>query len=185
MNFTTRDFINVGIFSALYFVVVFAIGMVGFFGPAFMFIGWTLSILINGAVIALYATRVPKVGALALLGLINAVLFIATGHWWGIAVVMVLIGLAADLIKNKNFPLAYAIFTLWFISPLVPAIVNADTYYAELTEQMGAEYADQMRELFTNWVVGIWFIMLFILGYAGGLLGKKLNARNFQRAGLA
>ncbi|MBV7282716.1 MptD family putative ECF transporter S component [Corynebacterium sp. TAE3-ERU30] len=185
MNFTTRDFINVGIFSALYFVVIFAIGMVSLLGPAFMFVGWALAILINGAVIALYSARVPKMGALALLGLINALLFIATSQWWGSAVVMVIIGLAADYLKNKHFPLAYAVFTLWLIIPVLPAVVNADKYYAELTEQMGPEYAEQMRELFSNWVVAIWFVALFILGYAGGLLGRKLNRRNFQRAGLA
>ncbi|WP_192796018.1 MptD family putative ECF transporter S component [Corynebacterium sp. 11A] len=185
MTLTTRDFINVGVFAALYYTVLFVVGLVGFLGPAFMFVGWTLAILINGAVIALYATRVPKVGALALVGLIISLLFVITAHWWGIIIISVLLGLAADFIKSRSFPLAYAIFTLWFIGPLVPAILNADEYYADLAEQMGPEYIDQMRELFSNWIIGMWSITLFILGYIGGLLGKKLNERNFQRAGLA
>ncbi|WP_256890623.1 MptD family putative ECF transporter S component, partial [Corynebacterium amycolatum] len=39
----TRDLINAGIFAALYFVITFVSGMIGFAGPQFMFIGWFIA----------------------------------------------------------------------------------------------------------------------------------------------
>ncbi|WP_235923165.1 MptD family putative ECF transporter S component [Corynebacterium lizhenjunii] len=44
----TRDLINTGVFSAFYFVVTYATGMVGFAGPQFMFLGWFIGIIANG-----------------------------------------------------------------------------------------------------------------------------------------
>ena len=46
----TRDFINIGVFTALMFVIVFAFGMLGFI-PAAMYAGFLLSILVNGIVL--------------------------------------------------------------------------------------------------------------------------------------
>ena len=66
----TRDFINIGIFSAIYFVLVFGTGMLGIINPAMMFVGYALGLIANGAVVMLFKSRVPKIGALALMGLL-------------------------------------------------------------------------------------------------------------------
>lgn len=58
-----RDFINIGVFTALMFVIVFAFGMLGFI-PAAMYAGFLLSILVNGTVFALFTARTPKMGGI-------------------------------------------------------------------------------------------------------------------------
>lgn len=65
----TRDFINIGVFTAIYFVLVFGTGMLGIINPAMMFVGYALGLIANGAVVMLFKSRVPKIGALALMGL--------------------------------------------------------------------------------------------------------------------
>ena len=55
----TRDFINIGVFTALMFVIVFAFGMLGFI-PAAMYAGFLLSILVNGTVFALFTARTRR-----------------------------------------------------------------------------------------------------------------------------
>ena len=80
--------------------------------------------------------------------------------------------------------LGYAVFVLWMIVPLIPMLVNADEYYAMITEQMGADYSNKMRELFTPGLVAGWAVIVFLLGLAGGWLGIKVGRKHFQRAGL-
>ena len=59
----TKDFINIGVFTAIYFVIVFGFGMMGFLGPIAMFAGYALGLIVNGIVITLFKARVPKLGA--------------------------------------------------------------------------------------------------------------------------
>ncbi|MDO5719784.1 MAG: MptD family putative ECF transporter S component, partial [Actinomycetaceae bacterium] len=60
-----------------------------------------------------------------------------------------------------------------------------DEYYAGITEQMGAEYAEGMRALFTTPVILMWSVLIFVLGVIGGWLGTRAFRKHFQRAGLA
>lgn len=188
----TRDFINVGIFVAVYYAVFFVTGMIGFLSPVLMFVGWTLGIILNGIVIALFIARTPKIGAMTLLGPILSVLWVATGQPVYLIPALLVLGFICDLILDKlrarpglGVPLAYALFSLWMIVPLFPILINADEYYATLTGQMGAEYTEGMREIFQPWIIGVWTIAVFILGWLGGMFGVRVGKRHFSRAGLA
>ena len=183
----TRDFINVGIFTALYIAVVMLTGMVELAGPAFMFVGILIGILANGVVVALYASRVPKFGALTLLALITSILFVAFGNWWAMLILAPLLGLAADAILTamKNFPLAYGVFSIWLVIGWLPVIFNSEEFWADVAERMNPEYADSISAVLNGPVLLIWAIGMFIVGVLGGLLGQRLSHRNFQRAGLA
>lgn len=192
MKLTPRDFINVGIFSALYFIVTFACGMIGFAGPAFMFVGWFIGIMLGGIIITLYIIRTPKIGALALLYAIIGILFTITGHFALTILAGAAFGFIADLFlcadRTKlasRIPIAYAFVCLIMIIPLLPIVMNADAYFAEISTTMGDEYTSAMRALFQPWVIGVWAIAVVILGYFGGLLGVRVSRKHFTRAGLA
>ncbi|MDO5721378.1 MAG: MptD family putative ECF transporter S component [Actinomycetaceae bacterium] len=193
LQLTTRDLINIAIFSVIYFVIMYASGMVGFFGPAFMFVGWTIGILINGIVVMLLLARVPKVGTLALLGFIVG-LGMAPGHTVWIIPGAALLGFISDLIINagaQGNPIqprraiaGYAFLQLWFLIPLIPILVDSKTYYQGIESSMGKDYSTAMEALFSPTVIGIWAICLLILGAIGGYLGIKTARKHFRRAGL-
>ena len=46
-----RSAVTIGAFTAVYFVLMWCSGMLGFFGPAFMFVGGTISLILNGPVV--------------------------------------------------------------------------------------------------------------------------------------
>lgn len=190
----TRDLINVGVFAALYFVVVFGTGMLGIIAPWVMFLGYALGILLNGIVIALYVSRTPKFGALGLIGLINGLLFWATGHPWFTPILAPLLGLAGDAIlaarrrdglSAKRFPLAYAVMSLWYIVPLLPIVLDPAGYWQYVNETMGADYSRRMQDLFQAWVLPAWAVGILILGLLGGMIGVRATRRHFERSGLA
>lgn len=189
---TARDLINVGIFTALYFVVAFGTGMIGIFNPALMFVGWVIAILLNGIVVALYLARTPKFGALTLMAAIISVLMTLTGHTPLSIPLMIIVGLIADTafarLRHRPrlaVPLAYALLSLAIVIPLLPILFSADEYFATITEQMGPEYTEEMRALFQPWVIGVWAIVAFVLGWIGGIIGVRAGRRHFSRAGLA
>ena len=66
----TRDFISVGIFSLIYAVVAFVIGGVAQMTPVtFPFMPMIVA-LFTGTVFMLYVAKIPKKGALSILGVI-------------------------------------------------------------------------------------------------------------------
>ena len=65
-----RDLVNVGVFTVIYFIVTYATGMLGMFGPWMIPIAGAFALLLNGIVIMLYLSRVPKFGALTITGLL-------------------------------------------------------------------------------------------------------------------
>ncbi len=190
---TTRNLIDIGVFAALYFAVITVTGIISAAAPIFLIVGWIVSIPLNGIVIALFVSRVPKLGALALLGLAFGAIMALSGYHWAAVPLPAILGLLADLVITrgprgtlaKRIPAAYAIFSLVLVVPLLPIFLNADAYYADISAQMGPEYADDMRDLFQPWVPAAWAGFLLVLGYLGGLLGVRTLRRHFSRSGLA
>jgi energy-coupling factor transport system substrate-specific component len=187
-----RDLINVGVFSVLYFVIMYAFAMLGFFSPLMFGVGIVLAILANGVVVALYLSRVPKVGALTLLALFTSVLLVATGHPWYSLLLSPMIGLVADLIARagrhrsaKLNALAYAVVSLWYLVPLSPIIWDTAGYLDTQAAAMGSDYADAWLALFGPSALPFWALGFFTVGLIGGWFGQSVLRRHFRRAGVA
>ncbi|AHU89786.1 MptD family putative ECF transporter S component [Trueperella pyogenes] len=185
----TRDFINIGVFSAIYFVIVFSCGMLGIINPPMMFVGYALGIIANGAVIFLFKARVPKIGALAICGLLVSAMMLMTGHPWITLVLAPLLGLAADFLFAKKTVVSkvfgYAVMSLWYVTPWFPVFVDVQGYYNYIAESMGTAYADSMRWFLTPWMVVGWGVAVFIIGLIGGVFGNSVLNRHFRKAGIA
>ena len=76
-----KDLINVGIFTAIYFVVFMAVAMLGFI-PIFLPLLIAIAPLIAGIVMMLYYSKIQKFGMVSLTGLICGIFDAA--HRYGI-----------------------------------------------------------------------------------------------------
>ena len=122
-----RSAVTIGAFTAVYFVLMWCSGMLGFFGPAFMFVGWIVGLLLNGSVVMLMLVRSRMFGTLTIMGGIVAFLMVVTGHAWVTIPVTLILGFLGDLIARgggyvsapRNIA-AYMLFSLWMIGPLAP-----------------------------------------------------------------
>lgn len=191
LELSTRDLINVGVFTAVYFVVTFLSAFVGVIAPWAQFVGYAIGILLGGPVVVLLFARSPRFGVLTLMGLIVQILMVLTGMFWGLLLLGPVLGLLADLIARAGkyaahaCSAAYAIFSLWYVGALLPIIINGDAFYADIARQMGAEYAAGTRALFSAPVILGFAIVVLALGYVAGLFGSRLLRKHFVRAGLA
>ena len=172
-----KDLITVGIFTALYFVVFFGFGMLGFFGPAVHAVGIVLGSLANGIVFALYVTRIRKPGMVfAWTTLITAAVFsvlaevvLARGHYR----------------SARASIIAYGVFSLWVAGPILPLYLQHDAYIANIGEQMGEGYARAWDALFSPAFMTGLLVVVFLASCLGGLLGQKMLRKHFVRAGIA
>lgn len=187
-----RSAVTIGAFTAVYFVLMWCSGMLGFFGPAFMFVGWIVGLLLNGPVVMLMLVRSRLFGTLTIMGGVVAFLMVVTGHSWVTVPVALILGFLGDLIARgggyvsapRNIA-AYMLFSLWMIGPLAPIFFAPDSYYADVASSMGQDYANAMRALFSPAVIGGWLVVAMIIACIGGLIGRFLLRKHFAKAGVA
>ena len=187
-----KDLITVGIFTALYFVVFFGFGMLGFFGPAVHAVGIVLGSLANGIVFALYVTRIRKPGMVFLTAIVSSLLMVLTGHAWTTLVTAAVFSVLAELVlaggryrSARASVIAYGVFSLWVAGPILPLYLQHDAYIANIGEQMGEDYARAWDPLFSPTFMAGLLVAVFLASCLGGLLGQKMLRKHFVRAGIA
>lgn len=90
-----KDLINIGIFAAIYFVVVFIVSMLGVI-PIFIPLLDVLVPLIGGIPMMLYFSKIKKFGMLTISGLLEGILMLLTGMGYWCILTGLVFGLIAD-----------------------------------------------------------------------------------------
>lgn len=186
----TKDLISVGIFTAIYFVIFFASGMLGY--VPILFILFPIYIpVITSIPFMLFLTKVKKFGMVTIMGILLGLLMFATGHTYVPIIFGALCGFAADLIfKAGNYKrfgftvVGYGIFSVWLMGSMLPLWIMRDSYFDYIRTSMGDEYASAVLALTPNWVAIAAFILTFISGMAGAFVGRAVLKKHFLKAGI-
>ena len=78
---TGKDIITVGIFSAIYFVINFAFMLLSGLHPLLWILMPGLIAVFAGIPFLMMCTKVPKTGAVVLMGFITALIYFVTGQF--------------------------------------------------------------------------------------------------------
>ncbi|WP_409200164.1 MptD family putative ECF transporter S component [Methanobrevibacter sp. DSM 116169] len=190
MKLNVQDLITVGIFSAIYLIVVFAFGMLGYI-PAIMVLLPLLAGIVGGIPFMLFLTKVDKFGMVTIMALIVGIVMFLSGHSWIPIITFLICGIIADYIfklgnyrSSKNSIIGYSIFCLGVMGNMLPLWIMKDTYMQEMTAMMGSEYVSQISWMVQDWVFVALIIATIIGGMIGALIGKKILAKHFQKAGI-
>ena len=185
-----KDLITVGIYTAIYFVVLTAISMLGFI-PIFLVLLSVLVPIVDGIPMMLYYSKIKKFGMLTITGLLCGLLMMLTGMGYYIVITGIVIPFIADLILKagkytsvKMMTLSYGVFSMWLIGNYIPIFVARDSYRAELVAGYGQEYADTLMRLLPNWMVIVLLVAGFVAGIIGAVIGQKVFKKHFERAGI-
>ena len=177
-----KDLINVGIFSAIYFAIVFVVAMLGFI-PVFLPLLAVLVPIIGGIPFMLFLTRVKNFGMIWIMSVIMGLLMLLTGMSWPPLVVSVVSGLAADIIyKSGNYKssskavLTNGVFTLWLAANYLPLFFAAEKYWST-RQNFGQDYIDAVTKLMPTWMCPVMFAVAFICGIIGGLINAHSCAK--------
>lgn len=193
VRFSARDLVNVAIFAVIYFVIIFAIAMLGVISPVVMLLTLPLSAIAAGIPYMLFLTRVRHAGLVTLFGVVVGLLYLMMGHPWQSTVVTIGVSLLGELIlwtgkyRSKWTAVwAYTAFSAWFIGPWIPLFVNRTEYLsAPGMQAMGTDYRAQFDQIITVPAVLGMVAVTLVCGFLGALLGTAMLGKHFRKAGLA
>ena len=187
-----KDFITVGIFTALLFVVEFACGMLGFIHP-YIVASYVVMIPIVGAIpMMLFYTKISKFGMISIMSILLAIIMFVTGMGYLGAPLIIASGVIADLIaksgRYKSFKktvISHGVFCLLICANYFPVIVTADSYRENLIESgYSAEYCDNLFYAINSKTIFVLLILCFVFGCLGAFIDKAVVRKHFEKAGI-
>ncbi|ACV23578.1 conserved hypothetical integral membrane protein [Slackia heliotrinireducens] len=188
----SKDLINVGIFTALYFVVCMVVAFIGFI-PILMVIMPAACALIGAIPFMLFLTRVDKFSMVTLMGTILGLVTVLMGRPLPALLFGVAAGLLADLfLKSSNYSstsksvVGCAIFSLWIMGMALPMFFGYhDAYLESLRSGYGDAYVQTLAGITPDWMFFVNIVLIFVAGLAGGFIGSKVLKKHFVKAGMA
>lgn len=185
-----KDFVTIGVFAVIYFVLMYAIGMMGMI--PILFLAWPPTIaLLLGVVVMLVLAKVPKRGAMFLFGIIAPLAMFAMGFSYFLLLhAVIVVGLAELMCSLGNYKsfklntLGNAFFSCWACGSLMQMILVNEQYMAMTIKMMGEEYAYALQNLVTWPNMAIVYALTFLFGIGGGFLGRAMLKKHFEKAGI-
>lgn len=185
-----KDLINVGIFTAIMFVVCMGVAMLGYI-PIFIPLLSVLVPLIGGIPFMLFLTKVKKFGLVTIMSILIGLLIGLMGMGVWVIIIAPFSGLAADLIFKsgdytsvKKSVLGYGVFSIWVVGNFIPIVVTRENYFDMLVSGYGKEYANTLMGYIPDWSLIPLLAACFVSGMLGALLGRALLKKHFVRAGI-
>lgn len=189
-----KDLISVGVYTALYFIMVAISALIVVFiipGYSYVFIP-IISALLTGTIFMLMVAKVPRFGAITIMGSIMGIFFFIMGRFPGALVICILIALIADLIalvfKYKSrvgLMLSYLIFSFSTIGPVIPLFIFPNVYVDELISvgkdeaYIASAFANISQNTFYILIIGI-----ILASIVGGIFGQNMMKKHFEKAGI-
>lgn len=185
-----KDLINVGIYSAIYFVVICAAAMLGCIPILYPCLSVIMPLL-GGIPVMLFYTKVKKPGMIFLMSVIMGIMMIFSGMGYFPLIVGIFSGIAAEIVYKSGAykssfkaVLSYGVFCIWVWGNYVLFFVDRAAYEAD-RQNLGEEHLQALNNLMPSWLFFVLLVVCFVSGIIGGLLGKAVLKKHFEKAGIA
>ena len=191
---TVPDLISIGVFTALYFVLV----TIATFASVAIFPGFNNVVLpafcalISGCVYTLLVVKLQKFGGISVMGIVMGLFFMISSHFIISFAANIVMGIVADCVakvgkyKSKKWIiLSYVLFSYGLFGPVIPMWFMKDAYVANLVAR--GKDAVYIAELFAN-INMVTFVLsvvaTLICALVGGWFGMKMIKKHFVKAGI-
>ncbi len=191
---TVPDLISIGVFTALYFVLV----TIATFASVAIFPGFNNVVLpafcalISGCVYTLLVVKLQKFGGISVMGIVMGLFFMISGHFIISFAANIVMGIVADCVakvgkyKSKKWIiLSYVLLSYGLFGPVIPMWFMKDAYVANLVAR--GKDAVYIAELFAN-INMVTFVLAvvatLICALVGGWFGMKMIKKHFVKAGI-
>lgn len=185
-----KDLINIGIYAAIYCVIMMCIAMLGYI-PIMMPMLCVIGPIVLGIPMMLFYTKVRKFGMISILAIVVGIFLCVTGMGFWPVLFSVVFGILADLIAKsggyasaKKTILSYGIFCVLIFGNYVPLYLNPEGYFST-RQSFGTEYINTLSDIMQPWTAPVLIIAAFVCGILGALLGRTLLKKHFVKAGIA
>ena len=184
-----KDLVTIGVFAVIYFVVTFAVGMIGVI-PILFLIYPTILGIVSGTVVMLFMAKVQKPWAVLILGMLTSIFMMVEGNTYLLIIHSFVVMLIAELIRRvgnynsfKYNMLSFAIFNTWICGSLMQ-MLWAREKYIEIAMVMGEEYVNALIKLVTYPNMALVYLGAILGGLIGANIGRILLKKHFIKAGI-
>ena len=139
----------------------------------------------------LFLTKVKKFGMIWIMSIIMGILMLLTGMAQYALIIGFFTGLIADLIyKSGNYQsaskavLTCGVFSIWVFGNFIPIFFDKEAYWST-RQSFGEEYITTLNQITPAWLSPILLVATFVCGIIGGLIGRAVLKKHFEKAGIA
>ena len=189
---TGKDVIAIGIYSAIYFVLNFAAMMTGLIPLLWILLPGTVAIL-TGIPFLMMAVKVPKPGAVLIMGFITAFLYFVTGQFTVLILITMLIACVLSEayryitkynLKFSNLALAFILFGYGMTGSPLALFVYRESFLAQIGETMSQEYVTAISSYITTPMLILLLVSPIAGGFFGVLIAGGIFKKHFKKAGI-
>ena len=192
MRLGSRDLITLGVYSVLYVVVMLVAGTPFAFSPVLTYALPVSAAFFCAPVYLLLVAKVPRRGAVAVLGAVVGLVLFVTGMFWLWAVAALALGVVAgEVAALGRFrspglnTVSYMVFALAPLASYVMVWINQQSYRAYLVGKgTDDSYMNTMIAAANQWLLVAIVVGTLLAAWLGTLLGRRMLARHFTRAGI-
>lgn len=187
-----KDLINIGIFTALYFILNLVIAAVmGFIPFVNMMIPFASSVIL-GIPMMLYFSRIKKFGMVLITYIIYGVILTLAGVGiYSLIGGVICAAMAEMILKAKQYKsaaaaiIAYGLCSVGANANVASYVFMTQKQLTEKTAYYGQEYMDIMSGYFSHaYTIPLVAVSAFVGGMIGGYIGKAVLKKHFARSGL-
>lgn len=186
-----QDFISVGIYTAIYFLVVtIAMVILRFTIPAFNSVLIpSATALFAGIVYLLVLHRIPRFGAITIMGSVMGLFFLVSGHFPLSFLPNIVCAVAADWIQYRTklsekirTLLSYTVFSFGLMGPVLPLWFMKNAYVDSLVARgKDTVYIDKVFAPITTTTFYVCVVSVILCSIVGLLIGQKIYEKHFDK----
>lgn len=188
-----KDLITIGIFSAIYFVINFAFMLISGLHPIMWILMPGFIALFTGVPYMLMTAKVQKPGAVFLMGLITALIYLATGQFTMVILITFVIACGlAELVRfatkyssSSGNMLSFVFFSLGMVGSPLPIWLFKESFIKQITDQgMSHDYIASLQALTSTGILVVMIIAPVVGALIGAYIAKGLFRKHFEKAGI-
>lgn len=188
-----KELITVGVFSAIYFAINLVFMVLGGLHPIIWILMPAFIALFTGVPYMLLCAKVPKVGAILLMGLITGIIYFATGTFTVVILIAFLLAcILAEVIRyatgfksSLGNLLSYVAFSVGMIGSPLPIWLFKKDFFAQIKDQgIGDHYVQLLDNLATGKMLVIMIVLTVICAFIGAAIARALFKKHFEKAGI-
>ncbi|MGX4685821.1 MptD family putative ECF transporter S component [Vagococcus sp. JNUCC 83] len=186
-----QDLISIGVYTTVYFFTVFiATMLMRLTVPVFhSLLVPSMSALISGTLYIMVANKIPKFGAITIVGSVMAVFFFAFGYFPLAFLPSFLFPLLADFVQTKTniakqprLLLSYTIFSFGLTGPILPLWFMKDAYTDSLLAKgKDMTYVNSVFEGVSTASFFVSMILVVITSVIGLKIGQVIYNKHFAK----
>ena len=190
-----KDIINAGIFSAIYVVIIMLVACTVGMIPIGFILKTLLVTLLEGIPMKLNFSKIKKEGIIMILQVVIGLAMIITGMGYDLLIWGIVTGIIAEIIMKVTKYNNVIACVLFFVAYAVSCICIAGNYVhwigasVECLACKAAGYGEVYMNTIAGyfkiwWVFPVMIILCFLGGLIGGLIGRKVMKKHFEKSGL-